>query len=98
MATAGRFQNAGRPRGDGGPCRVMCCTMPGATTRRGVGWMVGVLALPLVCAAGVALVVIFDGAYGGDHLWAVVVCLAAVIVACVFAIGALRRTVREILL
>src|SRR5690625_859117 len=98
MATAGRFQNAGRPRGDGGPCRVTWCTMPGATTKRRVRWILGILALPLVYAASVALVVIFDGAHSGEHLWPVVVYLAAVIVAFVFAIGALGRTVREILL
>src|SRR5690625_6319301 len=77
MATAGWFQNAGRPRGDGGPCRVTWCTMPGATTKRRVRWILGILALPLVYAASVALVVIFDGAYSGERLWPVVVYLAA---------------------
>ena len=72
--------------------------MPGATTKRRVRWTLGILALPLVYAASVALVVIFDGAYSGERLWPVVVYLAVVIAAFVFAIGFLGRTVREILL
>src|SRR5699024_10400527 len=72
--------------------------MPGATTKRRVRWTLGILALPLVYAASVALVVIFDGAYSGERLWPVVVYIAVVIAAFVFAIGFLGRTVREILL
>ena len=72
--------------------------MPGATTKRRVRWTLGILALPLVYAVNVALVVIFDGAYSGERTWPVVVYLAVVIAAFVFAIGLLGRTVKEILL
>src|SRR5690625_387218 len=78
--------------------RVTWCNMPGATTKRRVRWTLGILALPLVYAVNVALVVIFDGAYSGERTWPVVVYLAVVIAAFVFAIGLLGRTVKEILL